>query len=133
MPFCPVCRYEYEANVTECPDCEEELVASLPQPRDETIDLPSQYDDWIELARFTSQPTASMVIEALHSKDIPAVIISGTGHFGATGQMGTDSFRAVGGGFTLIVPEEFAHEADQEASIIVGDEWPRIRLIDVEP
>jgi hypothetical protein len=33
MPFCPKCRYEYNPEVKECPDCGEKLVASLgPDP-----------------------------------------------------------------------------------------------------
>lgn len=132
MPFCPKCRYEYEANVTECPDCVEQLVAALPEPQDETIEPPGGYDDWVELARLTSQPSADLIIEALRSKDIPCIILSGAGHFGATGQMGSSSFRAVGGGYTLAVPEEFAHDADLEASILLGEEYDKARLVELD-
>ncbi|MCS6903329.1 MAG: DUF2007 domain-containing protein [Candidatus Bipolaricaulota bacterium] len=30
MPFCPQCRYEYDAEVRQCPDCGVELVEKLP-------------------------------------------------------------------------------------------------------
>lgn len=29
MPFCPECRYEYNTDVSRCPDCDEWLVGSL--------------------------------------------------------------------------------------------------------
>lgn len=133
MPFCPNCRYEYEASVTECPDCEEELVGTLPEPEDETIDPSNGYEDWVELARLTSQPSADTLIEALHANEIPAVILSGAGHFGMTGQMGTDSYRPVGGAYTLLVPEDFVQEADQEATAILGDEYEKCRLVEIDP
>lgn len=132
MPFCPNCKYEYEANVTECPDCDVELVPSLPEPQDETIDPINGYDDWVELARLTSQPSADLLLEALQARDIPSVILSGTGHFGQTGQMGTDSFRPVGGGYTLLVPEDFVQEADQEATGVLGEEYEKCRLIEID-
>lgn len=133
MPFCPNCRYEYDAGVTECPDCEEELVPSLPEPDDETIDLEGKYDDWVELARLTSQPSVAMLIEALHDSEIPAVVLSGAGHFGQTGQMGSSSFRPVGGAYTILVPEDFVQEADQEATAILGEEYEKCRLIEIDP
>ena len=133
MPFCPNCKYEYEASVTYCPDCELELVPSMPVPEDETIDASTGYDDWVELARFTSQPSADMLLETLQTQNIPSVILSSAGHFGQTGQMGTDSFRPVGGGFTLMVPEDFVREADQEAMGVLGDEYKSCRLVDIDP
>ena len=30
MSFCPSCRAEYEAGITQCPDCDTALVNSLP-------------------------------------------------------------------------------------------------------
>ncbi len=29
MPFCPQCRYEYQAGIQQCPDCGVELVEQL--------------------------------------------------------------------------------------------------------
>lgn len=132
MPFCPNCRYEYDANVTECSDCEVDLVPSLPEPEDETVDPSNGYDDWVELARLTSQPSADLIIEALQSHDIPSVILSGAGPFGQTGQMGADSFSPAGGGYTLLVPEDFLQEADQQATAILGEEYEKCRLIEID-
>ena len=126
MPFCPKCRYEYNPGVGGCPDCNEQLVAALPEePSGEEDEV---YDDWVQIGRLTSTQYAEMLIEALHTKDIPAILHSGAGHFGETGQMGLSSFRPVGGGYSLWVPREFADEADQEAEVILGELWQKSRL-----
>jgi hypothetical protein len=36
MPYCPQCGYEYEADVTFCPDCNKQLVAEPPKHPVET-------------------------------------------------------------------------------------------------
>ena len=92
-----------------------------------------EYKDWIGLARFTARETAEMIVEALKAKDIPAVLMSSAGHFGLLGQMGPASFRPISGAFyTLMVPEEYAYDADQEGCAILGDEWDRLKLVDIE-
>lgn len=146
MPFCPKCQFEYREGVTVCPDCNENLVASLP-PEDTrskdnwrrrkdqsalpTEPLPDDDDvEWIPLARLTSLQSAEMVMEVLLDKDIPAVMHSGVGHFGEIGNMGPSSYRAVGGAYTIMVPEDSVEDADLEAEAILGEEWEKARLID---
>jgi hypothetical protein len=124
--FCPKCRYEYTQMVTVCPDCNEQLVTRLPDESNELDDGKSY--DWVQIGRLTSDQYAEMVLEALHSKDIPAVILGGGGHFGQTGQMGPSSARPVGGGFSLMVPREFVTQANEEAQAILGDEWEQAKL-----
>ena len=36
--FCPQCRYEYKPGVNRCPDCDVELVSSLPPEEDEEVE-----------------------------------------------------------------------------------------------
>lgn len=130
MPFCPKCRYEYRPEISECPDCQEKLVPALSLEPEEA-DGPGREYDWVPIARMTSVQYAEMVIEALRSKDIPALLADRTGHFGKTGQMGTDSFRPISGAVTtLVVPREFVSDAAREAEVILGDEWDRIKLGD---
>ncbi len=130
MPFCPKCRYEYRPDISVCPDCNEKLVSHLP----ERLESHEKYDtvdfkNWIPLARFDSQITAEMIIDVLRSKGLPAVILSGAGYFGLTGQMGLGSFRSIGGAYTVMVSKDFADEAAGEASAILGDEWETVKLI----
>ncbi|RKX23303.1 MAG: hypothetical protein DRP51_00740 [Candidatus Zixiibacteriota bacterium] len=128
MPFCPKCRYEYKPEISVCPDCSEPLVSSLPDKTAEDFRIDSKtYNNWVRIGRLTSYAYANMINEGLHSKNIPVVVLSGAGHFGQTGQMGTSSFRPIDGGFSIMVPEEFAVDASREAEVILGDEWIKAR------
>jgi hypothetical protein len=126
--FCPECRYEYKTGVTTCPDCGATMVATLPEkdPENEA----ARYQNWVHVARLTSSISAQMLLDVLRSKNIPAVILSGSGHFGQTGQMGPSSFRPIDGAYSLMVPQEFVSDADAEAEALLGDEWKKARLID---
>lgn len=131
--FCPKCRYEYQPHVTECPDCEEKLVAVLPEVSDDESEDESAQANWVSLARLTSFPSAHMIIEVLRDKDIPAIALDSSGYFGQTGQMGATSYRPIEGAYyTITVPEEFLAEADAEAEAVLGEEWVKSRLIDIE-
>ena len=131
MSFCPECRYEYKSEVIRCPECDVDLISELPEVTDGNLP-PKEYKDWVHLARLNSQPYAEMLLEALHDKNIPSVILSGSGHFGITGQLGASSYRPIGGGYSLMVPNEFVKDADKEAKIILGEEWEDMKLVDVE-
>ena len=131
MPFCPICRYEYNTGVSVCPDCEEALVDILPDEK-ESDEPDEQYDNWVQLARLNSLQSAEMIEEVFHEKEIPVVIYSGTGHFGMVGQMGPSSPRPIGGGYSVFVPEDFVSDADQEALIVLGEEWEKGKMFDIE-
>lgn len=127
MPFCPGCHYEYEPTMSICPDCDEKLVDVLPEEPQET-----EYRDWTPIVRLTAEQYAEMIVDALRAEKIPVVAQSGAGHFGQTGQMGPSSFRAVGGGYSLLVPLQFVEQADQIGFGLLGEEWEKARLIDLK-
>lgn len=131
MPYCPKCRYEYKPSIARCPDCDVDLVDSLPPEEKQTPEsLADKYDDWVQVARMTATEYVEMLEEGLRAKQIPAVILSGAGHFGQTGQMGTALYRSVGGGYSLFVPREFVADACAEAEQMLGDLWQPWLLID---
>lgn len=129
MPFCPKCKYEYKPGTQICPDCQEQLVDQLPvEVTIDESDIHAGYENWQPLARLTSNQYAEMVTEGLKAKEIPVLMISETGHFGVTGQLGIGSFLPVGGGFLILVPHEFTEDADKEAELMLGEEWTKARL-----
>ncbi len=125
MPYCPKCHYEYTGDIEMCPDCDVKLVPELPADEDfdETVSK-----DWVRIARFRSEQYAKMILETLRSKDIPAVIYSGAGYFGATGQMGWSSFAPIDGAYSLMVPREFVDAAGFECEALLGEEWEKSRV-----
>jgi hypothetical protein len=132
MPFCPKCKYEYRPEVSTCPDCDVPLVAHLEPDAEETDPLEG-HTDWTPIARMTSPQYAEMILEALRSKDIPALLHDTSGHFGQTGQMGTSSFRPIAGAVTaLFVPLRFVEDAAHETAIILGEDWDRVKLVDID-
>jgi hypothetical protein len=133
MPFCPKCRAEYTEQIEACPECGKPLVESLPEQPGETSpspDIETEYKEWVQLARLTSQQYAEMVVEALRAKNIPAVILSGTGHFGQLGMMNVSLYLPIGGGYSVMVPRKFAVDADREGSLLLGDVWEESRISD---
>jgi len=132
MPFCPKCGYEYGEKITTCPDCHEKLVASLTEGGGKSdSDDETAYKNRIQVARLTSPQHAEMALEVLRAKNIPAVILSGAGYFGQTGQFGTSSFQPVGGAYSLMVPQEHVANADQEARQILGEVWEKSKLVNI--
>lgn len=126
MPFCPECKYEYNPGVATCPDCNVDLVAALPEEPEERV-----YENWIQLARFNSLQYARMLEQALREGGIPIVVQSGTGHFGHIGST-EQLLNPIGGGYSIIVPEEFIVKADAVALGMLGEEWESAKLIVIE-
>ena len=125
MPFCPNCRYEYEVHVSKCPDCDEYLVAQLPP---EDFDTPDREIEWVPLASLTSQQYSEMLLEALRAKELDAIELSGTGHFGKLGMMGPTSFIGIAGTYVVAVSREHLDEAEGEGSALFGEDWDKMRV-----
>jgi hypothetical protein len=67
MPFCPNCKYEYNEDVKECPDCGTPLVDKLPEESFED-------SDYVPLRSLPSRLYAEMLQEALKKEGIPSII-----------------------------------------------------------
>ncbi len=124
MPFCPVCRYEYEPKVSLCPDCEETVVATL--PTDEAI-LTASQGEWRPLCLLKTGMYGDMARSALESKDIPSVVMAQpSGSVGkGLGIMGGLTSSG-GGGEILMVPEQFVSDARLLLTGILGEDFIEI-------
>jgi hypothetical protein len=106
MPFCPVCRYEYNPGVFECPDCREKLVDLLePEPSQAGPDF---LQTGREMIRFIPMPDLSgsiyseMVKGALEERGIQCYIGSDGIYRGFMG-VGTPLIPK---GYRIFVPED---------------------------
>ncbi|MEW5994425.1 MAG: hypothetical protein AB1744_08510 [Candidatus Zixiibacteriota bacterium] len=109
MSYCPQCRYEYEAGVLVCPDCNKPLVDQL--DAEETAAVRPD-DSWAVVGRVASEMKAEMARGALDSNNIPSVMLSST--FNAYGK-GMDFqsgiTQSTSEGNVIMVPREYREEA----------------------
>ena len=152
--FCPKCKYEYTPVVTVCSDCNETLVSeeelktvvedqkkvnasplldelTSGEVFTDAPDFPVDIE-WVHIARLHSQEMADMILEVLHAKELIAVVHSETGYFGITGQLGMSSYSPIGGGYSLFVDKQMLENVDNEARIIMGEEWDKCKLVEIE-
>ncbi|MFB3896905.1 MAG: putative signal transducing protein [bacterium] len=74
MPFCPKCKAEYEAGITQCSDCQIPLVNQLLQcGKDELRET-----GMVQLLTVPNDIEAVMICELLKQARIEATIRSGT-------------------------------------------------------
>lgn len=134
MPFCPSCGYEYQPNILVCPDCQEKLVEKRPEKTgaQQAGEMFGEYKEWIPIIRLHSVAMGQMVYEALLNKEIPVVIKSGNRFFGQAFTGGINSLDPLSDIVILFVPRKFVGDAVSEAEVILGDEWNKWRLVNVE-
>ena len=127
MPYCPQCRLEYRPGFTICPDCNKHLVDTLPE---EPIPVPEpEYTrDWVPVAQFATQAYGVIIKDGFDSIGIPVTLLSGTGHFGQLGFMGTVPFP-IEGAYIVLVPREDVDRADREGREMLGELWDKSRLL----
>jgi hypothetical protein len=75
MPYCPVCRDEYQRGISQCPYCGANLVDRLENAtnRNKTKGKP-KIPDLVRLRDFPSSMYAYMLQGALENEGIPSVI-----------------------------------------------------------
>ena len=136
MPFCPRCRYEYNPGISKCPDCDEYLVDRLPLDEDEgenedevRVDPNDVDQEWIMVARIHYYYQAEMLVQGLRAKDIPVVMYSSSGN---VARAGGEIFLPSRGAYAIMIPSEYIVQADKEASLMLGEDWERAKLIDIE-
>ncbi len=71
MPYCPVCKRQFDDPATECPDDKEPLVDELPF---QTIEGPET--TWVEIASVGNDEEARLLAGFLEAEGIPAEVES---------------------------------------------------------
>lgn len=106
MSYCPKCKYEYQDNIQECPDCGAKLVDELEKSEQET----AEDVKYVPFRTFPSRLYAEMLKEALENEGIPS-IIKGDDVAIVLGSYGTTSPVEV----TIWIPEDNMERAEQIA------------------
>ena len=107
MMLCPACGGECSPEHTECPKCQNELVAS---PLDDAVD-----DEFVQIARFDTRLEAETIGHALDQYDILFLVksddigIFGPGHVMSTPQ-----------GASLWVPASRREEVSDLLSCVIS-------------
>ena len=122
MGFCPKCRYEYNPEVSVCPDCNEPLVSHLPVESPTAAVRPD--DSWVGVCRLTGNTRTGLAKGALDSNNIPSIVMSS--QFTAYGE-GINAVNALSSshGDILMVPREFQQEAELILEAILGEDFER--------
>lgn len=128
MPFCPKCRYEYNPEITRCPDCDAELVEQLLEEVEYSDEGSLEEAGWVPIGILTANSYAEMLAEGLRDNGIEAEVISQAGYFGISGMMGDGSYAPGGGGYVILVPTAQVEAANEIAELLLGDIWIKSRL-----
>ncbi len=112
MVFCPKCKKELPAGVTECYACGHDLA--------DAEDV-----DWVVLGAIENKMYADFAKEALESYHIPAVVISKDGFFGNIGLPLRPFYDSQSAPFEISVPAVYIEEAVEILNMVVGDKWRR--------
>ena len=117
MPFCPGCHYEYVEGITRCPDCDLELVDTLPDkpPPAKVIDEP-----FVPIFAAIDEAEAKVVRSVLEGAGVPVWEKSDIVKFLGTLTVGPLASE------TIAVPESRADEARKliEEALATGDQMP---------
>jgi hypothetical protein len=130
MPFCPVCKYEFDETVSACPYCGSDLI-DVSHAADEDSDngnLPEEetragivdMDRAVLIYRSYSRVNTDFLIETLKSANIPYYcrIIGGLYGRGIPDSVGFFGTKAVDA--EIYVPPEYEEEAEEIRRQTVG-------------
>ena len=71
MPYCPVCKHQFDSPASECPTDKTPLVDELPF---QTVESPGT--TWVEIASVGSEEEARLLAGFLEAEGIPAQVES---------------------------------------------------------
>lgn len=110
MPLCPVCETDYKVGLTTCPVCGSDITEV-------------ENAEWIRVGMIEDKISADYALETLRSYQIPSVVISKSGFFGAAGLPLTPFYKPQAGFFEVMVPAEYRDEATDILDMILGSNW----------
>ncbi len=112
MPSCPVCNVDLTKDQTICPVCNHDL----------TIDS-AEVGEWVVLGSFKDQMSAELAKESLLNAEIPAVLFSKSGFFGAAGLPMNQIYGSQKGAYEISVPKPTEEDALEMLNAILKDNW----------
>lgn len=112
MVLCPRCNTELGDDVTECYVCGSEITQE-----DE--------EGWVLLGTIEDKISADFAREALASYEIPAVVFSRSGFFGAAGLPLYSFYSDRSARFEVSVPLAHVAEASGVLDMVIGERWQR--------
>jgi hypothetical protein len=131
MPFCPVCKYEYDDTVSACPCCGSDLIdvshvtddesANRGLHEEETRAGIIDMDQAVLIYRSYSRVNTDFLVETLKSADIPHYcrVVGGLYGRGMPDSVGFFGTKAVDA--EIYVPPEYEEEAEEIRRQTVGD------------
>jgi hypothetical protein len=122
MAICPKCRYEYQPNVSVCPDCKEALVDTVESPVQAAAVSPD--DSWVVVGKLGSEYQSEMAKGSLDSGNIPSVILSS--NFNAYGRgvgFASPVVLSANDGIVVMVPREFKEAATLLLEGVLGEDF----------
>lgn len=112
MGLCPVCNSSFADEVTTCPVC--------------NADIDSDSDNqgkWLVLGVFKDPVSAGLAHETLLNADIPAVLFSKAGFFGAAGLAMNPFYNPTHGMYEISVPVDMFEDATEIINAIMSGGW----------
>lgn len=108
MEFCPVCKSEVKDSLSTCPVCSSDLSTE-------------EKSEWKSIGSIEDKISADYAEETLKSYEIPVVIISRSGFFGAAGLNLNPFHTKTSGLFNVMVLKDDTEEAIEILRMILGD------------
>jgi len=120
VPYCPRCRYVFQAGIGICPDCDIPLVEYTLPPRGSAM-MPD--DSWVVVGGIVDHEETKLAKGSLDSSNIPSMVLpSRIGWFGQTGVTRRARDGEGDDGNLIMVPREYQDEAAAILEAVLGED-----------
>ena len=126
MPFCPTCKFEYQPGHNICPDCGDELVASLDSGASPAAESPD--DSWTSICQIGGGMNSTLAKGSLDSNNIPSIVMSSSLDAASFSRLTAGLSGSSAEGNVLMVPREYRDQAVLILQAILGDEFREIEI-----